>query len=63
MAGFFSGIVVVILAFAFLKPEISKLNNFSLAHNIAHYDSKTGEYVQDSLFLKNDSTIIIIRSK
>jgi hypothetical protein len=54
-------ILTIILATCVFEPKV-KINEFSIAHNIAHYNAKTGSYVQDSLVFKNDSTIHIYRA-
>lgn len=52
------GIMLVVAAVT-LIPSDSDLKKFSIDQGIAHYDSKTGDYVQDSLVKINDSTIVI----
>lgn len=44
-----------------ISPAATRLEKFSLDHGIAHYNSKTGKYTQDSLIIVDDSTIRIRR--
>lgn len=56
-AGFALGLgVMMIIGLILVDPPQKALKNFSLSHGLAHYDSKTGEYVQDSIVKINDST-------
>lgn len=58
MDGFFVGLIVmIIIGLIVIDPPQKALKKFSLSHGLAHYDSKTGEYVQDSIVKINDSTI------
>lgn len=60
--GVFCGFVTaLVLGFVVITARESVLEGFSLRNNIAHYDSKSGKYVQDSLVFLNDSTILIKR--
>lgn len=54
------GCLGILFCLAFFQPNRS-LEKFSLDHGIAHYDSKTAKYTQDSLIMVDDSTIRIKR--
>jgi hypothetical protein len=55
--GFSWGFCFAMGIVAYVHDTPTRLEKFSLDHGIAHYDSKTAKYTQDSLIRIDDSTI------
>lgn len=59
--GFSWGFCFAMGIVAYVHDTPTRLEKFSLDHGIAHYDSKTAKYTQDSLIAIDDSTFRIRR--
>ena len=58
--GFMLGLTfILVLVSTFPPSKVLKL--YSLEHGLGHYDSRTSNYIQDSLVQLDDSTIRIIK--